>query len=610
VSGDQTVPPSDRPGFIAPDGPAASRLRQLARVSAELGAAETMQAVIDAAVTHAAQAIGASVSTLMLTHGDRLELVAGIGLRAGVREEWAAFGLDDQNPASEAARTGRAVLLGTVALIETEYPVLRDQVPAGRSLVCLPLDSSQPSVGVIGLTFDAGWLPGPGEMDFLSAYADTCGQAIRRVRASRAATIRAQHLTFIARVSEELSISLDYRLTLTNVANLTVPMLADWCAVHIVHDNVPVTVAVAHIDPEKVRWAWELQEKYPPNPDSQAGAVKVVRTGVSELYPEISDEMLVAGAIDDEHLQLSRDLNLRSALVVPLAARGRTLGAITLIRTDSAESYTADDLALAEDMGRRAGVAIDNAQLYRQTQDVALQLQRAVLPEVLDNIPFWETAAHYAPGGRGGVGGDFYDAIALTDGSLAFVVGDVMGHGVRAAAAMAQLRSAVRAYLCIDPDPVAVVSKLDVMFAELAITQLATLIYGVVDLASGQLSFVNAGHYPPVLVTAGGGASFVEASPRLPLGAGGDERVATTIEFGGLDTMLLYTDGLVEQRGEIIDVGLGRLIAAAPTLLGRPLPDMLQQLVLELGTGTNDEDDITAFALRRYIDRAGWRGAG
>jgi GAF domain-containing protein len=602
VSGNQTVPPNDRPGFAAPDGPDASRLRQLARVSAELGAAETMDAVIEAAVTHAAGAIGASVSTLMLTEGDRLDLVAGVGLRDGIQDLWASFGLNDQNPASQAARTGRPVLLGTVPQIETEYPVLRDQVPAGRSLVCLPLDSSQPSVGVIGLTFEAGWLPGAHEMDFLTAYADTCGQAVRRVRASQAADIRARQLTFLARVSEELTSSLDYRSTLTNVANLTVPMLADWCAVDIVQDDAPVTVAVAHIDPEKVRWAWELQEKYPPDPNATTGAAHVVRTGVSELYAEISDEMLVAGAVDEEHLKLSRELNLRSAMSVPLTARGRTLGAITLIRTDSAPSYTGADLALAEDMGRRAGVAIDNAQLYRQTQDVALQLQRAVLPEVLDNIPYWEIAAHYAPGGRGGVGGDFYDAVALTDGSLAFVIGDVMGHGVRAAAAMAQMRSAVRAYLCVDPEPVAVVSKLDIMFAELAITQLATLIYGVVDLAGGRLSFVNAGHYPPVLVSPDHAPSFVQAPPRLPLGAGGDERVATTIDFGGLDTLLLYTDGLVEHRGEIIDVGLARLAAVAPTLLGRPLPNSLNQLVAELGRHADDEDDITAFALRRYTD--------
>jgi serine phosphatase RsbU (regulator of sigma subunit) len=275
---------------------------------------------------------------------------------------------------------------------------------------------------------------------------------------------------------------------------------------------------------------------------------------------------------------------------------------MTLIRTDEAAPYDTSDLAFAEDVGRRAGVAIDNAQLYGQTQDVALQLQRAVLPEAVDNIPFWDIATHYAPGGRGGVGGDFYDAIAMPDGGLVFVIGDVMGHGIKAAAAMAQMRSAVRAYVCIDPEPVAVVTKLDVMFAKLGIAELVTLIYGVVEPGGRVVSFVNAGHYPPLLVSPGRDSRFVASPPRLPLGAGGDERVATAILFDRPDTLLVYTDGLVEHRGEIVDIGLGRLAGAAPVLLDRPLQDGLDRLVAALSGGTNDDDDVTAFALRRYTD--------
>jgi serine phosphatase RsbU (regulator of sigma subunit) len=322
-----------------------------------------------------------------------------------------------------------------------------------------------------------------------------------------------------------------------------------------------------------------------------------VRTGRSELYAEVTDEMLVAGARDEDHLRLLRELNLRSVLVVPLVARGRTLGAMTLMRTDTGPSYCAADLSLAEDVGRRAGVAIDNAELYMQTQDVALQLQRAVLPEGLDKLPDWEVRAYYEPGGRGGVGGDFYDAVALGGGCLAFVLGDVMGHGVKAAAAMAQMRSAVRAYLSIDPDPAVVVAKLDIMYARLGLTELATLVYGVADLAAGRISFVNAGHYPPLIVSPGRAARFAATPPRLPLGAGGDERVATVIDFSEADVLLLYTDGLIEHRGEIIDVGLARLSDASATLLDRSLAHGLGELVERLaGSG---EDDITAFALRR-----------
>jgi GAF domain-containing protein len=585
-------------GWMMPDDAALLRLEQIARVSTELSAAVSMAQVVSAAVDHAAEAIGASVSTLMLTEGDRLRLVAGHGLSAGAEQRWGVFPLAGDNPASEAARTGRAVVRASVADVERDYPILRDQMPAGRSLVCLPLENTAPAVGVIGLTSDAGWVPGPAEMTFLTAFAETCGQAVRRVRASEEAAQRAAELTYLAKVSLELASSLDYHRTLTNVANLTVPMLADWCAVDIATRGTPETVAVAHVDPDKVRWAWELQERYPQDWDAPTGAANVFRTGVSELYPDITDEMLVAGARDEEHLRLSRELDLRSALVVPIPGREQTLGTLTLIRTGGGAAYGPADVQLAEDVGRRAGLAIENAQLYGRTQDVALQLQRAVLPEAVDDIPHWEVAAHYAPGGRVGVGGDFYDAVPLPDGRLAFVIGDVMGHGVQAAAAMAHMRAAVRAYVSVDPDPCAVVSKLDLMFSRLHITRLVTLFYGVADRVSGQVAFANAGHYPGVLISAGQDPVALTAPIHLPLGAGGDQRETTSVAFGQSDVVLLFTDGLVERRGELIDEGLATLYRAAPGLQAKPLAPALDRLVEELVGGREHDDDVTALALR------------
>lgn len=588
-----------RSGFRVPDDPNALRLEQIARVSAELSAATTMDAVIAAAVDHTADAVGASVSTLMLVEGDRLRLLAGRGLRPGVLETWATFGLADQNPASEAARTGRPVVLESPAAVEENYPVLEAQMPAGRSLVCLPMENTAPAVGVIGLTFESGWVPGEAELSFLTVLAETCGQALRRLQASDEAAKRDWELAFLAQVSLELSSSLDYQSTLTNVANLSVPTLADWCAVDIVRDGIPSTLAVAHVDPDMVRWAWELQERYPTDYNGPSGAGNVYRTGGSELYPEITDDMLVAGARDEEHLRLSRELKLRSALVVPIPGREQILGVLTLIRSDGGAPYGPSDLAIAEEVGRRAGVAIDNATLYQQAQDVALQLQRAVLPDAVDDVAYWEIAAHYAPGGRVGVGGDFYDAIPLPNGSVVIVIGDVMGHGVRAAAAMAQIRAATRAYVSLDPDPAAVLSNLDVMFSRLAITQLVTLFYAVLDLAAATISFANAGHYPGLVVAPGREPRLLTVPTRLPLGAGGDDRTTSTAEFGGDEVLVIFTDGLVERRGEVIDVGLARLAESAPALLDGPLASGIEELVAGLvGDGAHD-DDVTVLTVRR-----------
>jgi GAF domain-containing protein len=601
----------DAPGFRIPDDPAAVRIEQIARVSAELSAAATMEAVVAAAVDHAAVALGAAVSTLMVTDGDQLRLLAGHGLRPGVHQTWATFGLDDVNPASQAARTGRPVVLADPEMIEREYPVLRSQMPAGRSLVCVPLENMGPAVGVIGLTFEEGWTPGEAEMALLTVFAEACGQAVRRVQASEEAARHDWELAFLADVSLELSSSLDYERTLANVANLCVPQLADWCAVDIVTNGVPSTLAVAHVDPAKVRWAEELQERYPTDYDSPTGAGNVFRTGQSEFYPEITDEMLVAGAHDDEHLRLSRELNLRGALVVPLPGRDTTLGVLTLVRTDNSPRYARSDLVLAEEVGRRAGVAIENARLYGQTQDVALQLQRAVLPEGIDTIARWEVAAHYAPGGRVGVGGDFYDAVPLPDGSLALAIGDVMGHGVAAAAAMAQIRAATRAFLSLDPDPATVVGHLDTMFARLEITQLVTMFYAVADLAAGTLSFTNAGHYPALVVAADAEPVSLATPPRLPLGAGGDERTTTTVAFSGADVLVLFTDGLVERRGEVVDRGMERLTKAAPQLLRGSLKDTTAALVSGLSRNGADaadscvdsDDDVTVLTVRRRNSR-------
>ena len=387
---------------------------RLSQVTAELAAAATIDAVIDAAVTHAAEALNAAVAALMLRDGDQLRLAGVQGVRPVVAQQWATVDLGAENPASDAARTGQPVLLTTTAEFEDHYPSLRGSAVPGRSILCLPLGAPPDNVGALAMTFEGQWLPGPEELAFLAPFADACAQAVRRIAAADDALIRERHLRFLADASFELGASLDYRTTLTRVAELTVPDLADWCSVQVIEAGRLVTLAVAHVDPDKVSWAWELQKRFPPAQDSPTGAPAVARSGVSEMYPEITDDMLVAGARDDEELQLLRDLQMRSVVVVPLTVRGRNLGVVTLIRTGvGRRRYGPEDLRLAEDLGRLAGLAIDNAQLHSETRDVALQLQHAVLPELLISSPGWELAAHYEAGGRADVGGDFFDALTL-----------------------------------------------------------------------------------------------------------------------------------------------------------------------------------------------------
>jgi len=174
---------------------------------------------------------------------------------------------------------------------------------------------------------------------------------------------------FLVEAAGALASSLDYEVTLASVAQMAVPKLADWCTVDVLEDDGSLKrLAVAHVDPKKVQWAHELQERFPAQRDATRGALKVLATGVSELYPEIPDALLVAASEDAEHLQLMRDIGFSSAMIVPLLANGRSLGVISFISAESGRRYKAEDLTLAEDIAVRAALAIDNARLYRDAQ--------------------------------------------------------------------------------------------------------------------------------------------------------------------------------------------------------------------------------------------------
>jgi len=170
---------------------------------------------------------------------------------------------------------------------------------------------------------------------------------------------------YLDRATALLTAPLDTEQRLNDLAQLVVPRLGDWCAIDVVDEDGEVQqVAVAHADPDKVKWARELNRLYPPKPDAPTGTPNILRTGLPELYAEITDEMLVAGAINDDHLRITRELGLRSAMAVPLTARDRTFGALTIISAESRRRYTSDDLALASELARRAAIAIDNARQF------------------------------------------------------------------------------------------------------------------------------------------------------------------------------------------------------------------------------------------------------
>ena len=191
---------------------------------------------------------------------------------------------------------------------------------------------------------------------------------------------------FLAEASSVLSSSLDYRETLSSVVRLAVPTLADWCAVDILEEDGHLErLAVEHTDPEKVSLAYELERRYPPGPDAPGGLHHVLKTGEPEMMAEIPADLVERAARDERHAELLRKLDLRSYMVVPLVARGRILGAISFVSAESGRRYGEADLRLAEELARRAALAVDNARLYEEVQSSRNQLE-AILRGVADGI--------------------------------------------------------------------------------------------------------------------------------------------------------------------------------------------------------------------------------
>ena len=584
-------------GRVPGPAPLSDRLTRLARVTGELADLHTVEAVCETVVTHGAEAVGAAVASMTLLSDDQrtVLLMALSGGRAGDKEEWSTFPVTVRTPSAEAIRTGSQLVVSGPDAIGRRFC----DMPArnAHTVVALPLSTGAAVIGAINLTFTEARDLEDAEVEFLGILADTCAQSVARIKAQKEAARQRAKLEFLAEAATELASSLDYQVTLANVARLAVPTFADWCAIDVVDDGRLRRLAVAHVDPAKVQLAHELAERYPADPDAPHGAWHVMRTGRSELIAEITDEMLTAGAVDDEHAAIARALHLRSAVTVPLVARGRVLGVITWVAAESERHFTSEDLALAEELAQRAAVSLDNSELYSQTLAAAVQLQRAVLPHALATSSRWEVEHYYSPAGRTEVGGDFYDVVELDDGRLLMFIGDVMGRGVSAAAAMAQVRAAVRAYAALDPDPQVVLARLDRMFEHYGSEQLVTLLYMLVDPSADTLSWANAGHPAPLLLRPDG-ATQLPAADGPPLGVGTPTRSADTLPFGAGDLVITFTDGLIERRGEDITDGQERAALAAESLAAQPLDQLVPTLVSKVGDPRRD-DDVAVLAARR-----------
>ena len=405
----------------------------------------------------------------------------------------------------------------------------------------------------------------------------------------------------LADTADLLASSLDYEATLRDVARLAVPRLADWCAIDLPGPHGRLEpVAIAHADEDKVAVGRELRRRYPV--DEHDALVQVARFGGSVLQEHVGDDDLAAYAREEAHLALLKEVGFRSLMVVPLMAGRRTIGAITFVAAESDRHFDKTDLALAEELGRRAGTALENARLYRERSELAQTLVGALRPPGIPTMAGWSAAAVYEPAGRSEeVGGDFYDLISVGSDWM-LVIGDVVGKGPAAAARTSLARYSIRTASTLTGSPAQALRHLNEDLHREGqgglMSAACVLLHETAD--GAEATIAAAGHPLPILVS--GGEARVVGRPSLMLGvAAGASITEETVAVADGDTLLLYTDGVPDAKGRDDRFGFQRLITTLHGDAESSVEEVLRRVVdglaaFQYGAQT---DDIAMLAVRR-----------
>jgi sigma-B regulation protein RsbU (phosphoserine phosphatase) len=416
-----------------------------------------------------------------------------------------------------------------------------------------------------------------------------------------------ERLRYLAEVSEVMISTLDTGESVSQLVDLVVPRLCDWASVSVVDDEgQSYDAGFGHRDPERIAdLVTYLQGRLRMAGDDNPMAAALL-TG-EPVHVKSIDPVLVEGSLPTEEVREAwRRLDAASFTIVPLRARNETFGALGLVNTSTRAPNTEMEIATAVEVARRASLALDNTRLYGRQLKVAETLQRSLLspPPQPDGL---EVAVRYQPAASNmHVGGDWYDAFQQPDGATLLVIGDVVGHNVDAAAAMGQIRSVVRG-IAYDrqEEPARILTRVDEVLTGLRIGTLATALIARLEQTPEQerlglrtLRWSSAGHLPPLVLRAAGGTELLDTRPETLLGTGTARPRAdhlATLHPG--DTVVFYTDGLVEYGRTEIDEGLARLAISVEEHRGGTLDGLCDGLLARIVRHRSD-DDVAIVAVR------------
>lgn len=405
-----------------------------------------------------------------------------------------------------------------------------------------------------------------------------------------------QQFAFIAKAGEVLAESLDLDATLERLLAIIVPEFGDWAAIDLFDEFDRLkTVAAIHADPRKMPLVKRLLGRYNHDPKVEPDIAAILRKNRTVMLREVSNELIEKAAAPDL-LQVIRALAPRSAVTVPLRTRGRTIGSLVAYWAETPRRYTDEDLPLFEELTKRAAVAIENARLYEREREIAAEFQRAALPTSLPQVAGLRFSGIYIPANdRELIGGDWYDALRLSDGRIVVSIGDVAGTGLAAAVIMSSMRQVIRGVAQVYADPVAMLDAADRTLKTEHPETFVTAFVGVFDPVARTLSYASAGHPAPLVRDRGGVVTALDTTG-LPLGlrVRGETAASTVLPESSL--VVFYTDGLVEAEHDIIG-GLHRLTRATarPEIADSSNPaDALYRAVLQNGNA----DDVVVLTLQ------------
>ncbi|OHV35337.1 protein serine phosphatase [Pseudofrankia sp. EUN1h] len=590
---------------------AAERGARLQAATAALASTTRPEQVAEVVLTEGVAALGANGGSLLVPlDGDLLAVPGAVGYPGELVAQLRAERRDAPLPAAEAIREGQAVWLESVAEDHARYPQLHQLEPTTVSLCALPLSVGAEVLGALRFSFDYPRLFGPEDREFAGALAAQTALALERARLIAAERQARERVTFLAAATTRLTARLDEGETLHQLAALFTPTLSEYAAVYLAesgtqphlvaeagtHANTPTdadTPAQGHLDPARVQ-AMRLALHHGQTIAIAGPAARGLSWPTAPANPDLPENGRPAAATTESG----------AILAVPLRLRSETAGVLGLSRPPGAAAFSADEQSLIQDVADRAAIALVHARQYQRERETALTLQRSLLPRRMPEIAGVAFAWRYLPAGAGSlVGGDWYDVLTLDDDTIALVIGDVMGRGIQAAATMGQLRASARAGTSAHLPAEAVLVQLDAAVSGLEQDQITTVAMAILDPAARQLRVASAGHLPPLIVPPHGEPQFVAVEPGPPLGAGltGGHYAETAVPFAPGSILLLYTDGLVEDRHRSVDEGMAVLRSVAAGASGPE--ELCERALAALAHGSHD-DDTALLAVSLTADAA------